>query len=57
MALRLDKKRYGQRWMIETLNSLFKKRLGSFLRARTYWSQMREIMLRLFTFNVLILRY
>ena len=35
--------------------SMFKKRLGSFLRARTYWSQMREIMLRLFSFNVLIL--
>src|SRR3989344_3841867 len=57
MRLRFDKKRYGQRWMVETLNAMFKKRLGSFLRARTYWSQMREIMLRLFTFNVLILRY
>lgn len=57
MALRFNKKLYGQRWMVETLNSMFKKRLGSFLRARTYWSQMREIMLRLFSFNVLILRY
>ena len=57
MALRFNHKLYGQRWMIETLNSMFKKRLGSFLRARTYWSQMREIMLRLFSFNVLILRY
>jgi len=57
MALRFDKKRYGQRWMVETLNSMLKKRLGSFLRARSYWSQMREIMLRLFTFNVLLLRY
>ena len=57
MAIRFDKTRYGQRWMVETLNSMFKKRLGSFLRARTYHSQMREIMLRLFTFNVLILRY
>jgi hypothetical protein len=56
MALRFDKKRYGQRWMVETLNSMFKKRLGSFLRARSYWSQMREMMLRLLTFNVLILR-
>ena len=57
MALRFNQKLYGQRWMIETLNSMFKKRLGSFLRARTYWSQMREIMLRLFSFNVLILRF
>lgn len=55
MALRFNTKLYGQRWMIETLNSMFKKRLGSFLRARTYQSQMREIMLRLFSFNVLIL--
>jgi hypothetical protein len=57
MALHFNKKVYGQRWMIETLNSMLKKRLGSFLRARTYWSQMREIMLRLFTFNVLVLGY
>jgi len=57
MALRFDTQRYGQRWMIETLNAMLKKRLGSFLRARTYHSQMREIMLRLFTFNVLLLRY
>jgi hypothetical protein len=57
MMLRFNAKVYGQRWMIETLNSMLKKRLGSFLRARTYWSQMREIMLRLFSFNVLILRY
>jgi hypothetical protein len=56
MALRFDTVRYGQRWMIETLHSMLKKRLGSFLRARSYWSQMREIMLRLFTFNVLLLR-
>jgi bacterioferritin (cytochrome b1) len=56
MALRFDKKRYGQRWMIETLNAVLKKRLGSFLRARTYHAQMREIMLRLFSFNVLVLR-
>lgn len=57
MALQFDTVRYGQRWMIETLNSMLKKRLGSFLRARSYWSQMREIMLRLFSFNVLLLRY
>jgi len=36
---------------------MLKKRLGSFLRARTYWSQTREMMIRLFAFNVLVLRY
>jgi hypothetical protein len=57
MALHFDTKRYGQRWMVETVNSIVKRLLGSFLRARTYWSQMREMMLRLFTYNVMVLRY
>lgn len=54
MALRFNKKLYGQRWQIETVNSMLKRNLGSFLRARSYWSQCREIMLRLFTHNVMI---
>jgi hypothetical protein len=56
MALRFNKKLYGQRWQIETVNSMIKRNLGSFLRARSYWSQCREIMLRLFTHNVMIVR-
>ena len=36
------------------LHSVIKRRLGSFLRARTYWSQLREMMLRLFAYNVLV---
>jgi IS5 family transposase len=54
MATRFDKTLYGQRWQIETINSIIKRRLGSFLRARTYWSQMREIMLRLFIYNAMV---
>lgn len=54
MATRFDKDLYGQRWNIETVNSIIKRRLGSFLRARTYWSQMREMMLRLFVYNVMV---
>lgn len=54
MATEFDKELYGQRWNIETVNSIIKRRLGSFLRARTYWSQMREIMLRLFVYNVMV---
>ena len=54
MALRFNKKLYGQRWQVETVNSMIKRNLGSFLRARSYWSQCREIMLRLFTHNVMI---
>lgn len=54
MATRFNKKLYGQRWQVETINSVIKRRLGSFLRARTYWAQMREMMLRLFTYNVMV---
>jgi len=54
MATRFNKTLYGQRWQIETLNSVIKRLLGSFLRARTYWSQLREMMLRLFTYNVMV---
>lgn len=45
---------YGQRWQVETVMSMLKRNLGSALRARSYWSQCREIMLRLFTHNVMI---
>lgn len=55
MATRFNKKLYGQRWQVETVNSMIKRNLGSALRARSYWSQCREIMLRLFTHNAMIL--
>jgi len=45
---------YGQRWQVETVMSMLKRNLGSALRAKSYWSQCREIMLRLFTHNVMI---
>jgi hypothetical protein len=46
--------KYGQRWQTETVNSMIKRRLGSALRARAYWSQCREIILRVITHNVMI---
>ena len=54
MATRFNDKLYGQRWQVETVNSMIKRNLGSFLRARSYWAQCREIMLRLFVHNVTI---
>lgn len=54
MATRFNVSLYGQRWQIETINSIIKRRLGSFLRARTYWLQMREVTLRIFTYNVMV---
>jgi hypothetical protein len=34
---------------------MIKRSLGSALRARTYWSQSREIQLRILTHNIMIL--
>lgn len=56
MATRFNEKLYGQRWQVETVNSMIKRNLGSALRARTFWSQCREMMLRLFTHNIMIVR-
>jgi hypothetical protein len=50
------KKPYGQRWQVETVISMIKRRLGSALRARQYHSQCREIVLRAITHNVMIVR-
>lgn len=54
MATRFNKKLYGQRWQVETVNSMIKRNLGSALRTRSYWAQCREIMLRLFVHNISI---
>lgn len=52
----LQQSRYGQRWQIETVNSMLKRLMGSALRARRYHSQCRELSLRAITLNVMILR-
>ena len=50
------KPKYGQRWQVETVNSMIKRRLGSALRARVEPNQFREIILRAITHNVMIVR-
>lgn len=52
----LKHSRYGQRWQVETTNSMLKRLLGSALRARKYWNQCREILLRAITLNIMIVR-
>lgn len=49
------KKRFGQRWQVETVNSMLKRLLGSALRAITYWNRCREMALRVLTLNIMIL--
>jgi hypothetical protein len=57
MKQRLDKNygSYGQRWQIETVNSMIKRRLAAHVAARSYWSQSRELMLLIITHNTMIL--
>jgi hypothetical protein len=57
MKTRLHTTRYTQRWQVETVNSMLKRLLDSALRARTYWSQCRELLLRAITHNVMIARW
>ena len=46
---------YGQRWQVETVNSMIKPRIAAHVAARTYWSQCRELMLLIITHNTMIL--
>ena len=55
MSERLHLTCYGQRWQSETVISMIKRRLGSAVNARTYWSQCRALMLKVVTHNILIL--
>jgi len=55
MSQRLHLTCYGQRWQVETTISMIKRRLGSAVNARSYWSQCRALMLKAVTHNVLIL--
>jgi transposase len=47
---------YHQRWHIESGFSQHKRRLGSALTARSHQSQRRELVLRVLTHNLMILR-
>jgi hypothetical protein len=48
-------KQYGQRWQVETVNSMLKRLLGSALRAIKHWSRCREMVLRMLTLNIMII--
>jgi hypothetical protein len=55
MSQRLHLTCYGQRWQVETVMSMIKRRLGSSVNARSHWSQGRALMLKAITHNILIL--
>jgi hypothetical protein len=50
-----DKATYGQRWQVETVNSMIKRNLGSALRATTAKRRSRELLLRCIVHNIMVL--
>ena len=50
-----DKDHYGQRWQVETVNSMIKRNLGSACRARTPSGRKKDMRLRILTHNLMIL--
>jgi hypothetical protein len=56
MKQRLNKDygQYGQRSQAETGFSMFKRRLGSTVHGRSYWSQCRDLMLMAITYNIML---
>ncbi len=57
MATHFSKQKYGQRWQVETVNSMIKRLQGSALRSRKTRTQNRETHLRAITHNVMLLRW
>ncbi len=49
-----DKKVYGQRWQVETVNSMIKRNLGSALRAKTASRRENEMLLRAVVHNLML---
>jgi hypothetical protein len=56
MRRRFPRALYRRRWHAESVFSRLKRRLGSALTARSGRSQRREILLRVLTYNLMILR-
>ena len=57
MRTKFDKKTYGQRWQVETVMSMIKRNQGDCLRSKSYWSQNREMMLKVLTHNIGIILF
>jgi len=55
MAAHLHHTCYGQRWQVETVFSMIKRRLGDAVNATTYWAQCRALNLLAVTHNIMIL--
>jgi len=54
MRTHFDKNTYGQRWQVETVMSMIKRNLSEELKSKTYWAQCREMMIKAFAHNIMI---
>jgi hypothetical protein len=54
MGQRFDHDAYAQRSQVETVISMLKRNLDGCIRACTYWSQCREMLLKVVTHNIMI---
>ena len=55
LARGADKAAYGQRWQVETVNSMIKRNLGSALRATTARRRSYELLLRCIVHNIMVI--
>ena len=55
MKSRFPKRKYRQRWQVESIFSRFKRRLGHFLRSRSDEGRGVECLFRVLTYNLMIL--
>jgi hypothetical protein len=55
MQTRFQRKQYGQRWQVETVMSMLKRRQGDATSGRSHHSRRRDMMLMAITHNVMIL--
>jgi Transposase DDE domain len=55
MKRHLSHSRYGQRWQVETVNSMIKRLSGEVVNARTYWRRCRLLLLKTITHNISLL--
>jgi len=52
MQRAFPRRRYGVRWLVETVNSVIKRKFGEALTARTPWQQVKQALLRGLTYNL-----
>jgi hypothetical protein len=55
MARRFHRRKYRQRWQVESVISRLKRRLGSSLRGRGHDARRRECQMRVLTHNLMLL--